>query len=142
MRPVCDLHDCSQTKIPFENRTPLLIQDVVDWWFGLLSYAYVLHTFQRENTYAKLHENAPFKIKNYKNFLAVYPAQTCPHRGYSLPEPPPPPLGVFGASTLVPSMGNCHGCPQILETPLQHTQTAVLVSFFIARQRSNADARY
>jgi len=28
-----------------------------------------LHTFQRENTYAKLHENAPFEKKNYKNFL-------------------------------------------------------------------------
>jgi len=28
-----------------------------------------LHTFQRENTYAKLHENAQFEMKNYKNFL-------------------------------------------------------------------------
>jgi len=141
MRPVCDLHECSQTKIPFGNRTPLLVQYVVEWWFGLLSYACVLHTFQRKNTYAKLHENAPFKIKNYKNFLAVYPPQTCPppRSGILPPRTPPHPLG---ASTLVPSMGNCHGYPQILETPLQHTQTAVLVSFFIARQRSNADARY
>lgn len=30
-----------------------------------------LHTFQRENTYAKLHENAPFEMKNYKNFLGM-----------------------------------------------------------------------
>jgi len=28
-----------------------------------------LHIFQRENTYAKLHENAPFEMKNYKIFL-------------------------------------------------------------------------
>jgi len=41
MRPVCDLHDCSQIKMPFGNRTPFLIQDMVDWWFGLLSYACV-----------------------------------------------------------------------------------------------------
>jgi len=45
------------------------------------------------------------------------------------PDPFPPPggtpfldpthLGAFGASTLVPSMGNCHHrCPQILEMPL------------------------
>ena len=34
-----------------------------------------LHTFQRENTYSKLHENAPFEMpfemKNYKNFLGM-----------------------------------------------------------------------
>ena len=28
-----------------------------------------LHTFQRENSYAKLHENALFEMKNYKKFL-------------------------------------------------------------------------
>ena len=71
-----------------------------------------LHTFQRENTYAKLHENALFEMKNYKHFLwrghCPLP-RPLPHR------PGPHPLG---ASTLVPSMGNCHGCPQILETPL------------------------
>jgi len=74
-----------------------------------------LHIFQRENTYAKLHENAPFEMKNYKNFLP----RPLPHRegGYALPGPHPL-VGAFGASTLVPSMGNCHGCFQIPETPL------------------------
>ena len=96
MRPVCDLHDCSQIKMPFGNRTPFLTQGMVDWWFGLLSYACVLHTFQRENTYAKLHENEPFEMKNYK---------THPSRR----------LRRLDARAFY---GNCHGCPQILETPL------------------------
>ena len=64
----------------------------------------VLHTFQRENTYAKLHKNAPFEMKNYKNFLGRH----CPlprplshwGGGYPLPRP-----HLLGASTLVPSIG-------------------------------------
>jgi len=93
MRPVCDLHDCSHIKMPFGNRTPFLIQDMVDWWFGLLSYACVLYTFQGENTYAKLHKNAPFEMKNYKNFLGRH----CPlprplsHWGGGYPSRTPPP---------------------------------------------------
>jgi len=80
-----------------------------------------LHIFQRENTYAKLHENAPFEMKNYKNFLgrgtASSPDPSLTGEG-DTPSPDTTPLGAFGASTLVLSMGNCHGCPQILETPL------------------------
>ena len=85
MRPVCDLHDCSQIKMPFGNA--FLIQDMEDWWYGLLSYACVLHIFQRENTYAKLHENAPFEMKNYKNFLGRGTAPS--------PVPPPPVRGIL-----------------------------------------------
>ena len=85
--------------------------------FQILVSCFFLHTFQRENTYAKLHENAPFEMKNYKNFLG---RGHCP-----LPtgegDPPSPESTPLGASTLVPSMGNCHGCPQILETPLKLT---------------------
>ena len=38
---VCDLHDCSQIKMPLETVRFFLynLQDMVDWWFGLLSYA-------------------------------------------------------------------------------------------------------
>jgi len=48
------------------------------WWTGGSDYCLMpvyLHTFQRENTYSKLHENAPFEMpfemKNYKNFLGM-----------------------------------------------------------------------
>ena len=88
--------------------------------FQILVSCLFLHTYQRENTYAKLHENAPFEMKNYTNFLGM---RHCP-----LPDPSPTgqgdtpfrlnPLDAFGASTLVPFIGNCHGCPQIVETPL------------------------
>ena len=56
-----------------------------------------LHTFQRENTYAKLHENAPFEMKNYKKILS----RLLPTGEGDTPSPVPTPLG---ASTLVPSM--------------------------------------
>jgi len=39
-RSVCDLHDCSQIKM----WNAILIQDIVDRWFGLLSYACVFYT--------------------------------------------------------------------------------------------------
>jgi len=71
------------------------------WWTDGSDYCLMpvfLHTFQRENTYAKLHENAPFEMKNYKNF----PPQTSPHRGGGYPLPRP---HLLGASTLVPSIG-------------------------------------
>ena len=106
MRPVCDLHDCSQIKMPFGNRTPFLIQDMVDWWFGLLSYSCVfthLSTWKYLGPYAKLHENATFVKKNYKNFLG---RGNCPlprsllHRGEGYPSPD----RTHGHS--------CHGCPQ------------------------------
>ena len=63
-----------------------------------------LHTFQRENTYAKLHENAPFEMKNYKNFHCPLP-RLLPHRGGGYPSSLPGAhrLGAFGASTLLPS---------------------------------------
>jgi len=44
MRPVCNLHDCSQIKMPFGNRTPFFIQGMVDLWFGLLSYVCIFYT--------------------------------------------------------------------------------------------------
>jgi len=49
-----------------------------------------LHTFQRENTYAKLHENAPFEMKNYINFLGrghCPPPQTPTPPGREIPPP-------------------------------------------------------
>ena len=49
-----------------------------------------LHTFQRENTYAKLHENAPFEMKNYINFLGrghCPPPQTHTPPGREIPPP-------------------------------------------------------
>ena len=47
-----------------------------------------LHTFQRENTYAKLHENAPFEMKNYKKFLDTpFPDLTPPRRFRCLDAP-------------------------------------------------------
>ena len=49
--------------------------------FQILVSCLFLHTYQRENTYAKLHENAPFEMKNYKNFLGM---RHCP-----LPDPSP-----------------------------------------------------
>jgi len=55
-----------------------------------------LHTFKRKNIYVKLHENAPFEMKNYKNFLG---------RGYKVYTHSSDPTSL-GASTLVPSMGN------------------------------------
>jgi len=47
-----------------------------------------LHTFHRENTYAKLHEDAPFEMKNYKR-ISREGALTPPYRrgGYPLPGP-------------------------------------------------------
>ena len=67
--------------------------------------------------------NAPFEMKNYKNFKERRhcPPQIPPHRGEDTPSPDPI-LGAFGASTLVPSMGNSHGCPQIVETLLMQKQ--------------------
>ena len=62
------------------------------WWTGGSDYCLMsvfLHTFQRENTYAKLHENAPFEMKNYKNFLV--PPRPLPHRGGGYPPPRTPP---------------------------------------------------
>jgi len=62
-----------------------------------------LHTFQRENTYAKLHENAPFEMKNYKKISGE---GHCPLPDPShttegdTPSQDPTPLG---ASMLVPS---------------------------------------
>ena len=48
-----------------------------------------LHTFQRENTYAKLRENAPFEMKNYKNCLPPY---LSPTGEGDIPSPDPIPL--------------------------------------------------
>jgi len=62
-------------------------------------------------------------MKNYKSFLGrgTAPSPDSSPQGLRIlriPLPGPYPIGAFGASTLVPSMGNCHGCPQILGTPL------------------------
>jgi len=63
------------------------------WWTGGSDYCLTpvfLHTFQRENTYAKLRENAPFKMKNYTHFLGRLP-RSLPHRGGDTPFPDPAP---------------------------------------------------
>jgi len=95
------------------------------WWTDGWDYCLMpvfLHTFRRENTNAKLHENAQFEMKNYKKFSGEGHCPSpdpSPGGGWGYPLPGSHPLS---ASTLVPSMGNCHGCPQILETPLDtHT---------------------
>jgi len=76
-----------------------------------------LRTFQHENTYTKLHENAPFDLKNYKNFLG---------RG-TAPSPDPSPTGVGdtpspdpGTSTLVPSI---HGKLPRMSSDPRNTET-------------------
>ena len=49
-----------------------------------------LHTLQRENSYAKLHENALFEMKNYKVFWGgALPPRPIPHRGGGHPLPGP-----------------------------------------------------
>jgi len=76
-----------------------------------------LHTFQRENTYAKLHENAPFEMKNYKNFLGRGTAplpRPFPHREGGYPSGPHP----LGTSVLVPSARGPMGkLPRISSDP-------------------------
>ena len=125
------LHDCSQIRMPFGNAF------FNTRYGGLVVRIYCLmpvflHTFQRENTYAKLHENASFEMKNYKNFLGRgnAPSPDPTWEGIPTPRTPVHPprrlrrLDAHAFGTRSP-MGNCHGSPQILETSLRlkHTYT-------------------
>ena len=51
-----------------------------------------LHTFQHENSYAKLHENALFEMKNYKVFWGgALPPDLFPTGEEDTPSPDPLP---------------------------------------------------
>ena len=111
MRPVCDLHDCSQIKMPFGNA--FLIKDIVycqDWWFGLLSSVFLCFY-------------TPFNVKiPTPNCMKMHHLKWRITKIFSPGVPPPRTPPPLGASMLVPSargpMGNCHGSPKILETLL------------------------
>ena len=76
---------------------------MVDWWFGLLSYACV---FTHLSTWKYLRQIA-WKCTIWKwRITKIF---------WGKGTAPSPDLTLIRALTLVPSMGNCHGCPQILE---------------------------
>jgi len=87
--------------------------------YGLLSYACVythLSTWKYLRQIAWIEKCTIWneELQKFSGKGALPSPQTLPHQGGGYPLPGSP----LGASTLVPSMGNCHGCPQILETPL------------------------
>ena len=94
MRPICDLHDCSQIKMPFGNRTPFLYKI---WWTGgsdhCLMPVFFIHTFQRENTYANCMKMHHLKWRITKIFWggALSSPQTPPPPGRGIPPPRIPP---------------------------------------------------
>ena len=95
---VCDLHDCSQIKMPLET-VRFFYTTYKIWWTGGSDYC-LMPVFTHLSTWKYLRQIA-WKCTIWNEELQKNSPQTPPTGEGDTPSPVPTPLG---ASTLVPSM--------------------------------------